>query len=199
MTRRSISTGLLSTIPLLWAGLIGAEPAVGSVDSGWRLDFPVYLTAMAFHVGDGEETFGFETLAASAELYVSRDDSPWAASVFLDQRVSTSVIHDDATIIGAALEYTTRYWDTAAYAFVADRPGHASEWYFGTRVRYRFRPAQKVGAELIGGFDEPSESIVLLGYYNDITPSLTLQLSAGTSMKSSHDYVARTQLVWQLN
>lgn len=199
MSARSLSSRCFAAFALFWASQLTAEPTISAYERGWEISLPVYASLMAYRVYDGETTVDFQTFSLSTEVSFTREGSPWTTGVFVDGRLSTADVHDRALSTGVFVEHYASQWDSTAYAFRADRPGASAAWYFGSRVRYRVRGPHKVGLELIGDFDDPAASYLLLGYYLKLTPSLSFRLAGGTNLATGGDYVGRTELVWTLD
>ncbi len=184
---------------LIWLGAFAANAPAIAADDGWRVSVPLYLTAGSYFHSNGVSTDTYQGVVASAEIVLSSPAHPYTTGVFVAQFFSDDRRQDGTVLAGGLFEHEIRNWDSSLYVFNYDAPDAKPLWEFAGRVRYRFAARHKLGVEVVGPFRDSSTSNVMLGYYGTISRSLSVNVVAGTDLKSGQQRVARTELVWQFN
>ena len=97
---------LKKAIQSSWLGLLGlavltANVHAATVDNGWRVSVPLYLTAGSYFHSNGVSTDTFHSVVASAEIVLSSPLHPYSAGFFVAHLYSR---------IGATTE---RHWQEA--------------------------------------------------------------------------------------
>lgn len=182
---------------LCWSILAGVATAQ-TIESAWNVETRFYLSGMSFYWETGESTTNYETLAATGELRFKLAARPWYASLFADYRFSTDGRHTDHVNLGGAFRYDWKKWDLTTFAFVNQSPRTDKTWLYAGRLRYRVAENHKLGLEAYGTFENQKSPQLMLGYYGDISDSVSLNLALGPLSGSGPDISARLELIWQV-
>ncbi|MDX1517306.1 MAG: hypothetical protein R3288_10725 [Woeseiaceae bacterium] len=189
---------------LIVAGLLlsssCAVPASAAPDiAPWRAELPVYLTAILHYRGTDDSHDSRAIASILAELRLRHADRPWSIGPVVE--VHRNVTGRDDTAVGAGIifRHAHEHWDTTALVF-RHMPLHAPDaWNYAARLRYRVSPTGKLGAEVYGAVDSMESSDLMVGWYGDITRTLSIRLLAGTTIDRSDARLARIDVVLQLN
>ena len=119
--------------------------------------------------------------------------------MFVDYHYSPDEQYNGILNTGAYAKYQGSRWDTTAAIFNHDGPEASDLWAYAGRIRYRLVRNHKVGIEIMGALRNPSSPELGLGYYGDISDTLSIKLVAGANFKTGSHRAARTELVWQFN
>jgi hypothetical protein len=82
--------------------------------------------------------------------------------------------------------------------FVNQSPRTDKTWLYAGRLRYYVAENHKLGIEAYGQFGNAHSPQLMLGYYGDISDSVSLNLALGPLTSSGPDLSARLELVWQV-
>jgi len=185
-------------IALLWAFGLATEGFAQSLDTGWRAETELYLTAMTNYQKNGGSSASIDNLAATAELLFLSDAQPWYVSLFANYKFSTDGRYLDNLNLGALLRYDWNKWDVTTYVFVNQLPEKPDTWFHAGRVRYRVAENHKLGVEITVPFKDPGSLELMLVYYGEISTSLSLNVAAGPGIGEIPDFNARLELSWQV-
>lgn len=196
-TQRRIA-GLIFVV-LLGLSLVDSVARAATADDGWRLSVPLYISAGAYYLSGPGHSDAFSSANASGELVVSSPTSPYSAALFVDYHFSPDKRYNGAFSVGGYAQFQGSRWDTTAALFNHDAPDSADVWAYAGRIRYRFARRHKVGFEFLGALRDASSPGLGIGYYGDISDTLSIKIVAGPNLKSGSKRAARTELVWQFN
>ena len=183
-------------VGLLWVTNVTAQSVVPSIEKSWRVDPRLFLSSsLSYRENHGRST-SWHTLAATAELRVRSRGRPYYVSLFADYRFSFDDRVIDNVSLGALFRYNWHWWDATTYAFAHKAGGSAERWYYAGRLRYRLSEEHKVGMEAVGAFDNAFSPRLQLGYYGDLSDSLSLNVFAEPGWNHDADFAARVELSW---
>ena len=194
-TRRVVQ---VCVIALLWAIGLATDTFAQSLDTGWKTETRLYLSGVSNYWQENGVSSSYEYLATSAELRFTSDAKPWSASLFADYRFSTSSRFTDQVNLGALFKYQYYKWDATAYLFVNQTAKSPDTWLYAGRVRYRIAENHNLGIEATGSFKYPDSLQLMLGYYGEISDSVSLNIAAGPVAGKGRDFNARLELIWQV-
>ena len=186
-------------IALLWASGLATEGFAQSLDTGWRAETELYLTAMTNYQKNGGSSASIDNLSTTAELLFLSDARPWYVSLFANYKFSTDSRYLDNFNLGALFKYEWNKWDATTYMFVNQSSETPDTWLYAGRVRYRVAENHKFGVEAMAPFKDPGSLELMLVYYGDISDSFSLNLAVGPGMGEIPDFNARLELTWQIH
>ena len=196
-TRRRIAD--LIFVVLLCLTLADSVARAATADDGWQLSMPLYISAGAYYLSGLGHSDSFSSVSAFGELLVSSPASPFSAALFVDYHYSPNEQYNGISNVGGYAKFQGSRWDTTAALFNHDAPSSADIWAYAGRIRYRFAKRHKVGFEFLGTLRDASSPNLGIGYYGDISDTLSIKIVAGPNLKSGSKRAARTELVWQFN
>ena len=185
-------------VAVLWLTGIAGEGFAQSVDTSWRAETRLYLTGIANYQQINGTSARYDYLATTAELQFTSDAKPWYVSLFADYRFSTVSEFTDEVNLGGLFEYSRYEWDATTYLFVNQSPRTSDTWHYAGRLRYRVAENHKIGIEAMGTLKYPDSPQMMLGYYGDISDSLSLNVAAGPVAGKGGDFSARLELIWEV-
>ena len=184
---------------LLFLSLADSVARADTADSAWQISVPAYLSAGAYHLTHGNGSHSFSSVNATAEILVSSPLRPVSAALFVDYNHSPDEQYNGILSIGAYADYEANRWDITGALFNHDGPKYPDEWAYAGRFRYRVAGNHKIGVEILGALRDASSPNLGVGYYGDISDTLSIKIVAGGNFKSWTQRAARTELVWQFN
>ena len=190
-------TALESTtmIFLLLAALLGSEASRSTeIDVVPELLF----TAMSNYYSTAERSTWFDTYAVTGELNWYPKMKPYYGGLFVDFRDSSSSLLDDNLNVGAYFRYNFAHWDSTVWLFVNRSPESSPAWVYATRLRYRVADGHKLGVEAVAPMARADQPKLMFGYYGQLSDTWSLNVLAGTVVKSQSTAVGRIELVWQI-
>jgi hypothetical protein len=196
--RKTLRITQAGGVALLWVSLFATEGFAQSVDTAWKTETRLYLSGMSFYWETNGDSTKYETLAATGELRFSPAARSWYASLFADYRFSWDGRHTDHVNLGGLLNYGRNKWDARTYFFVNKSPQSSDTWIYAGRLRYRVAENHRIGIEAYGSLNNSHKPELMLGYYGDISDSVSLNLALGPVTKSGPDFSARLELIWQV-
>jgi hypothetical protein len=132
--------------------------------------------------------------------FAQAPDTRWTTettSLFADYRFSTDGRHTDHANLGGLFKYGWKKWDSTSYLFVNKSPRSSDTWLYAQRIRYRIADKHKIGIEAYGSLEKAGSPQLMLGYYGDVSDSVSLNLALGPVTQSGPDFSARLELIWQ--
>jgi hypothetical protein len=186
-------------VALLGLTLTDSIARAETATDGWQVSIPAYLSAGAYHLTRGNGSHSFNSVNAAAEILLSSPEQPYSAALFVDYHYSPDEQYNGILNAGAYAKYQGIRWDTTAAMFNHDGPESSDLWAYAGRIRYRLVRNHKVGFEFVGALRDPSSPVLSLGYYGDISDTLSIKIVAGANFKTGSQRAARTELVWQFN
>jgi len=186
-------------VAMLWLTLADSQARAATPDDGWHLSVPLTLTAGAYVISSNSRSDSFSSLNGSAELLLSSAQHPVSAALFVDYNYSPDEQYRGIVSAGGYTQYQGSRWDTTVALFNHDGPAYSGLWAYAGRLRYRFAENHKVGVEFVGALRDASSPELAIGYYGDISSSLSIKITAGANFKTGSQRAARTELVWQFN
>lgn len=184
---------------LLWVTGLSADVHADSVDDGWQVSVPLYLTASAFYQKKGESTVAYESVAASVEVQLASHARPYSAGLFFDYQFSPDPRFDGTVTVGGLFKYRFYNWDTTTYLVYDKAPRAPSEWLYAGRIRYRLSEWHKLGVEANGSFEDSASPKLMIGYYGTISRTVSVKFIAGLNTNAGQERVARAELAWRVN
>ena len=173
----------------------GADSGVGQ----WSTRLPIYLSA-TMRYGDSIDSHNrLAMLAGMLELQFQHGCRPWTAGPFLDVRLTSDRQTRKILSSGAIFRHMGGRWDTTALLFRQMPSNDSATWSYAARLRYRITPTSKLGAEAFGSIEHPESTRLMIGYYADVSDSVSFQLVADTKIGRQSSRAARMDLVWQIN
>lgn len=185
-------------IAMLSSFFLAHNAKAQAVDAGWSTETRLYLSGMSFYWEADDDSTRYETVAATGELRFKLRARPWYASLFADYRISTDGRHTDHVNLGTLLKYSWGKWDSTSYLFVNKSRHSGDTWLYAQRIRYRIADNHKLGIEAYGNFENAESPQLMLGYYGDISDSVSLNLAFGPITESGPDFSARLELIWRI-
>jgi hypothetical protein len=185
-------------IAMLCLFMLVGNAIAQTIESEWNVETRFYLSGMSFYWETGDDSTSYETVAATGELRFRLAARPWYASLFADYRFSTDGRHTDHVNLGGLFKYGWEKWDATTYVFVNQSPRTDKTWLYAGRLRYYVAENHKLGIEAYGQFGNAHSPQLMLGYYGDISDSVSLNLALGPLTSSGPDLSARLELVWQV-
>lgn len=198
LTRKTVAAAARTSAMLIAAAVLGAASPDAQAGE-WRVSTPVYLAANNFSMKTNAGWDSFATLAASAELELAMEDSPWSINLFSEYHASGASHVDGTVFAGAQGSHRKGRWDLSGFWFASRYPGSASRQTFMTRVRYQFRPGHKIGTEYLAAVDVPQDGELKLGYYGSAGNSVSLKLLVGAVPRDGWQPRARIELSWRMH
>jgi drug/metabolite transporter (DMT)-like permease len=165
----------------------------------WQVKTPIYVAANSFSSRTEDGWDNFATLAATAELELTRGNQPWALILFTEYHASSDSRVDGTVFTGVQGSYIRDSWDMSGFWFSSRYPDSASRQTFMTRLRYQIKAGRKVGIEYLANVDTPQAGELKLGYYRQVGSSALLKLLIGTVPSEGWHPLARLELRWRLN
>ena len=196
-TQMKVSGLLLAA--LLFLTLADSVARAATAEDGWRLSIPAYLSAGAYHLTRSNGSHSFSSVNASAEILMSSAEQAYSAALFVDYHYSPDEQYNAILNAGGYAKYQGIRWDTTAALFNHDGPASSDVWAYAGRVRYRFAENHKFGVEILAALRDASSPDLGIGYYGDLSNTLSIKIIAGANFKTGSKRTARTELVWQFN
>lgn len=175
-----------------------AADDVTALDSAWRSDTRVYVSAVSTHTRYANSTSTQNFLATTAELKFSSDIRPWSAGLFADYRHSLLDRDYDNLNLGGYFKYRWENWDATTFLFASKPRAFRHSRIYAGRLRYRVAANHKLGIVASGSFEYPESPTIGLGYFGSIRDSLSLNVVAGPGINDGPDFAAALELVWQV-
>ena len=188
-TRRFVP-GLALTVLLAW------NPAAAET-GGITVRPEFYLTGIANYFESNGDSYGFETLAATAELNVYPEHKRYWGGLFIDYRSSTSARLRDNLNLGGYFRYNLARWDATAWLFANRSPNSPGTAIYATRLRYRISDGSRLGIEAFAPVEAASRPMLMLGYYADMADSVSIKLFAGTGVRNGTNFATRMEFIWK--
>jgi len=190
---------VLIFVALLGLTLADSIARAETATDGWQVSIPAYLSAGAYYLTGNNGSHSFSSANAAAEILLSSPERPYSAALFVDYHYSPDEHYNGILNAGAYAKYQGIRWDTTAALFNHDGPESSDIWAYAGRIRYRLVGNHKVGVEILGALRDASSPNLGIGYYGDISDTLSIKIVAGANFKSGTQRAARTELIWQFN
>ena len=183
--------GLLMLVGL--SGISGARAA----NADWRISMPVSISGGAYLQKNDAQSTTVDGIYSFAELRLSSNIRNYSLGVFYDYFASSVDSADGAQNLGVVHRFRVNSWDAANYVYGHKPTRGRRQWGFANRVRYRIVDNHKIGVEALGLFKNAEDPKVMLGYYGDISKTLSVKLAVGTALSDAAPKFAQIEFSWE--
>ncbi|MBT8099648.1 MAG: hypothetical protein KJO82_07850 [Gammaproteobacteria bacterium] len=181
-----------------WAFILTTTVSAETNESRWDTSLPVYLTATAHYAEALSSQRRRIALSGLVELKVRRGNWPWSVGPIAEIRHISGPSSETVVSAGAIFRHWHVTWDTTAVLVRQMSAESRNTWIFGARVRYRVSQSGKLGGEIFGDIDNLDTPILMLGYYGDLSRTLSFRILGGATINQQDSGRARAELVWQI-
>jgi hypothetical protein len=192
--KRGIPFESMAIMLMLLAALVASESA-GSTEADIVPEF--YVTAMSNFYRTEDQSTWFDTYAATFELNWYPQRKPFYGGLVIDYRDSSSDMLQDNLNVGGYFRYNFSRWDSTTWLFVNRSPESEPVWVYLTRLRYRIADSHKIGMEALAPIERADAPKLMIGYYGQVTESLSMNVLGGRSIDGGPDIAAKIELMWR--
>jgi hypothetical protein len=157
----------------------------------------ITLETHGHYAKEDGESGQFEVLAAVAHFQLTPLYQPFAAGMSLEYAAARDSSHEDATEVSGVIGYETERWLLAANFLYHKESGASSETGYAAGARYNLSLQHAFGAELRGSLESDGSSEFLLGYYGNVSDTISINLGVGTGVDGGPDWTARSAFIWR--
>jgi len=170
-------------------------PSLGE-SARWRGTTVLQLGARADYAGNQGQARRRDAIVFSTHLRFASPTRPVTAGLLAEYRLVDERAH--TLLIAGMFTYEKPKWTVAASPYYRrTERSSTGDWSYWATLRRHIADRHSLGVEIFGALDTGRPEKWTLGYYGNLTKTLSVSVTAGSGFRAGPDWVAGTSVVWR--